>query len=175
MPDGSPPPRRFRDGLARFAATRPVHGECGGYMVLGESLEDADGVSHAMAGLLGHATSFAQRKLHLGYREARLLSDSPIGRAGGFCAGTSSTMRPCRDRQTKSRSSSLPTARAQTLGTSGGRRGHVTGTFFHAIAASAFSSLSGHDLVGNLGLGEGRHAGVASECGAQHQHGNRGA
>ncbi len=52
--------QRFRDGLARFAATRKVHGECGGYMVLGESLEDADGVSHAMTGLLGHATSFAQ-------------------------------------------------------------------------------------------------------------------
>src|ERR1700679_1189142 len=27
---------RFRDGLARFAETRPVHGECGGYMVLGQ-------------------------------------------------------------------------------------------------------------------------------------------
>ena len=49
-------------------------------MVLGESLEDADGVSHRMAGLLGHATSFAKRKLHLGYREARLLADSPLGR-----------------------------------------------------------------------------------------------
>ena len=35
--------RRFSDGLRRFAQTRPVHGECGGYMVLGESLEDADG------------------------------------------------------------------------------------------------------------------------------------
>ena len=37
--------RRFRDGLVRFAATRPVHGECGGYMVLGAGLEDADGVA----------------------------------------------------------------------------------------------------------------------------------
>ena len=42
---------RFRERLARFAATRKVHGECGGYMVLGESLEDADGVRHAMTGL----------------------------------------------------------------------------------------------------------------------------
>src|SRR5262249_46659189 len=61
--------RRFRSGVARFAATRPVHGECGGYMVLGEGLEDAAGARHAMTGLLGHATSFAKRKLHLGYRE----------------------------------------------------------------------------------------------------------
>ena len=59
--------------------TRPVHGECGGYMVLGESLEDAAGRRHAMTGLLGHATSFAQRKLHLGYRSARLLSDGALG------------------------------------------------------------------------------------------------
>ena len=86
---------RFRAGLAQFAATRPVHGECGGYMVLGESLEDADGVSHRMTGLLGHATSFAQRKLHLGYRQARLLSDSPLGKPGTLCcAGTNSTMPP---------------------------------------------------------------------------------
>src|SRR5262249_2676265 len=34
---------RFRDGLKQFAQTRPVHGECGGYMVLGEGLVDADG------------------------------------------------------------------------------------------------------------------------------------
>src|SRR5262249_18777007 len=31
--------RRFQEGLRRFAASRPVHGECGGYMVLGEGLE----------------------------------------------------------------------------------------------------------------------------------------
>src|SRR5262249_21256223 len=35
--------RRFSEGLRRFAETRPVHGECGGYMVLGQSIEDADG------------------------------------------------------------------------------------------------------------------------------------
>jgi len=35
-------------------------------MVLGTALEDAAGVSHPMLGLLGHATSFAKRRLHLG-------------------------------------------------------------------------------------------------------------
>ena len=53
---------RFRAGMIRFAATRPVHGECGGYMVLGNILEDAQGTSHAMLGLLDHATSFARRR-----------------------------------------------------------------------------------------------------------------
>ena len=48
--------------------TAQIYGECGGYMVLGEALTDADGTTHQMAGLLGLHTSFAQRKLHLGYR-----------------------------------------------------------------------------------------------------------
>ena len=41
---------RFREGLRRFAETRPVHGECGGYMALGESLTDASGAAHRDGG-----------------------------------------------------------------------------------------------------------------------------
>jgi cobyrinic acid a,c-diamide synthase len=63
---------RFRAGLAAFADSRPVHGECGGYMVLGAGLVAADGTRHPMAGLLGLETSFAQRRMHLGYRRAQL-------------------------------------------------------------------------------------------------------
>ncbi len=63
---------RFRAGLAAFAADRPVHGECGGYMALGTGLVAADGTRHRMAGLLGIETSFAARRLHLGYRAADL-------------------------------------------------------------------------------------------------------
>ncbi len=37
-------------------------------MVLGQTLTDADGNTHAMADLLPLATSFATRRLHLGYR-----------------------------------------------------------------------------------------------------------
>lgn len=46
-----------------------VYGECGGYMVLGEGLIDKNGERHKMAGLLPVTTSFAQRKLALGYRK----------------------------------------------------------------------------------------------------------
>ncbi len=62
----------FRKGLQTFARTRPVHGECGGYMAMGAGLIDKDGVRHRMAGLLGLETSFAKRKMHLGYRKADL-------------------------------------------------------------------------------------------------------
>jgi cobyrinic acid a,c-diamide synthase len=125
---------RFRAGLTQFAATRPVHGECGGYMVLGEGLEDADGVSHRMVGLLGHATSFAHRKLHLGYRQARLLSDSPLGKSATLLRGHefhyAALTAPGQDEPL----AELADSQGEKLGAAGGRRGNVTGTFFHAIA-----------------------------------------
>jgi cobyrinic acid a,c-diamide synthase len=127
---------KFREGLARFAATRPVHGECGGYMVLGEVLEDADGISHPMAGLLGHATSFARRKLHLGYREATLLADSPIGRVGSRLRGHEFHYAALVATGNDEPLVELADGQGQRLGTSGSRRGHVTGTFFHAIATA---------------------------------------
>jgi cobyrinic acid a,c-diamide synthase len=126
--------RRFREGLRRFAATRPVHGECGGYMVLGEGLKDAQGVRHAMVGLLGHATSFATRRLHLGYREARLLTDSVLGPAGSMIRGHefhyATLVSPGADEPFLD----LTDAQGQRVACTGGRRGHVSGTFFHAIA-----------------------------------------
>jgi len=71
---------RFLEGL-RITAKRgaQVFGECGGYMVLGRSLVDASGNAHEMAGLLNLETSFAKRKLHLGYREAVLQAENPLG------------------------------------------------------------------------------------------------
>ena len=76
----------FMRGL-RDAAERGVviYGECGGFMMLGQALTDSDGVTHPMAGLLPHATSFAAPRLHLGYRQLKLAAHGPMGRAGmGF-------------------------------------------------------------------------------------------
>jgi cobyrinic acid a,c-diamide synthase len=67
----------FRKGLQNFAQTRPVHGECGGYMAMGAGLIDKEGNRHEMAGLLGLETSFAKRKFHLGYRKADLNAAIP--------------------------------------------------------------------------------------------------
>jgi cobyrinic acid a,c-diamide synthase len=62
----------FRAGLHRAAERgRLIYGECGGYMVLGRSLIDAEGKEHSMSGLLPVTTSFARRKLHLGYRSLK--------------------------------------------------------------------------------------------------------
>jgi cobyrinic acid a,c-diamide synthase len=123
------------DGLRHFAQRRPVHGECGGYMVLGESIEDAKGTRHAMAGLLGHATSFAKRRLHLGYRQARLIADSPLGAAGEVVRGheyhhASITTMGAGDEPLVE----VTDAQGRSVAETGSRRGRVSGTFFHAIA-----------------------------------------
>jgi cobyrinic acid a,c-diamide synthase len=128
---------RFRNGLARFAATRPVHGECGGYMVLGEGLIDAAGTRHAMTGLLGHATSFAERRLHLGYREAELLAGCPIGPARTRVRGHEFHYATLLSSAGDAPLAELTDGEGRPLGPSGGRRGHVTGSFFHAIAPAA--------------------------------------
>jgi cobyrinic acid a,c-diamide synthase len=124
----------FRAALVRFAQERPMHGECGGYMVLGQGLIDADGVRHAMAGLLGHATSFAERKLHLGYRQARLIVDSPLGSAGSVVRGHEFHYASLVSSGDDAPLADLTDGQGQPLGPSGGRRGRVTGAFFHAIA-----------------------------------------
>lgn len=124
----------FREGLRRFAGTRPVHGECGGYMVLGEGLEDAEGTRHAMTGLLGHATSFARRKMNLGYRQATLLADCPAGRAGTVLRGHEFHYATVTDPGRDAPLAGIADGQGRSLGRSGGRRGNVSGTFFHAIA-----------------------------------------
>jgi cobyrinic acid a,c-diamide synthase len=125
---------RFRQGLQEFAQRHPIHGECGGYMVLGKGLEDASGQCHAMLDLLGHATSFAQRKLHLGYRTARLLADSPVGTADSLVRGHEFHYARLVEPGNDAPLVELADAQNAPLGPAGGRRGHVTGTFFHTIA-----------------------------------------
>jgi cobyrinic acid a,c-diamide synthase len=79
---------RFLSGLRHAASNgMAVYGECGGYMVMGEALTDAEGQVHRMAGLLPLATSFAERRLHLGYRSLTLLQDGPLGPARGHFHG----------------------------------------------------------------------------------------
>jgi cobyrinic acid a,c-diamide synthase len=126
--------QRFQDGLREFAATRPVHGECGGFMVLGAMLEDAAGVPHAMTGLLDHATSFARRRLHLGYREAVLCADGALGVAGARFRGHEFHYASVTTPGTDPPLATLRDALGTALAPAGARRGHVSGSFFHLIA-----------------------------------------
>jgi len=124
----------FKTGLKTFSQTKPVHGECGGYMVLGERLEDADGVSHTMTGLLSHSTSFSKRKMNLGYRQARLMRESAIGKIGDVVRGHEFHYARVIEAGTDQPLAMIADGRGDEIGPSGGFRGRVTGTFFHAIA-----------------------------------------
>ncbi|RAP42139.1 cobyrinic acid a,c-diamide synthase [Rhodovulum viride] len=124
---------RFLKGLRAHAGTRPVHGECGGYMVLGETLIDKDGTAHAMAGLLGLVTSFESRRLHLGYRRAELLAPMPGHAPGTRLRGHEfhySTILS----QPDAALARVTDANGAELAETGSRRGPVTGSFFHLIA-----------------------------------------
>lgn len=124
---------RFAAGVRALAMKSvSVHGECGGYMVLGQGLVDAGGTRHPMLGLLDVETSFARRRLHLGYRRARLVTNGVLGARGDEVAGHEfhyasiqstgdAPLVECRD----ATGAAVPEAGAQ--------RGSVSGTFFHAI------------------------------------------
>jgi cobyrinic acid a,c-diamide synthase len=127
---------RFKSGLAKFAASRPVHGECGGYMVLGEGLEDAEGNRHEMTGLLSHETSFAKRRLQLGYRAAKLSATCPLGSSGEIVRGHEFHYASLTKTGSDATLAELFDAEDSSLGATGGRRGHVTGTFFHVVASA---------------------------------------
>jgi cobyrinic acid a,c-diamide synthase len=125
---------RFRAGMQRFAATRPVHGECGGFMVLGEAIEDGDSKTHRMLGLLGHSISFARRKMSLGYRQARLKADCALGLAGDTIRGHEFHYAQLTAPGDDEPLADIFDGQGQALGSFGSRRGNVSGTFFHAIA-----------------------------------------
>ncbi len=130
----------FMDGL-RAAAARGamVFGECGGYMVLGKGMIDADGQRHVMSGLLSLETSFAEPKLHLGYRDleldvgAALGSGNILGAPGARFRGhefhyatvlkesPGAPLFQCRD------------AGGEDLGLAGLADGRVMGSFIHLI------------------------------------------
>ena len=126
----------FRDRLRAFAQAKPVHGECGGYMVLGAGLTDAKGTRHEMTGLLGLETSFAKRRMHLGYRRAELAADMPGHAPGTQLRGHEfhySTILAQPDPPL----AAVRDANGAEVAETGSRRGRVTGTFFHLIAEEA--------------------------------------
>jgi cobyrinic acid a,c-diamide synthase len=122
----------FRSGV-RHAADRGamIYGECGGYMVLGEGLTDSGGQLHAMLGMLPVETSFAARKLHLGYRRFRPRAGAPwSGPLRGHEFHYTSIVREDGDAALFD----AETADGRALEPMGRRVGNVMGSFAHIIA-----------------------------------------
>jgi cobyrinic acid a,c-diamide synthase len=124
----------FFAGLRRAATKgKPVYGECGGYMVLGDGLVDGDGRRHAMAGLLPLETSFAERRLHLGYRCATALAETPLGPAGSRFRGHEFHYASVVREAAAEPLWSVADGAGDDLGCCGLRRGSVFGSFIHLI------------------------------------------
>lgn len=126
----------FRSALRRHAEARPVHGECGGYMALGEALIDKDGARHQMAGLLGLVTSYEKRKFHLGYRQATLSAPLPGHGPGARLRGHEYHYSTILE-QPDAPLAAVADADGNSVPETGSRRDHVSGTFFHLITVEA--------------------------------------
>ncbi|WP_299780672.1 cobyrinate a,c-diamide synthase [uncultured Roseobacter sp.] len=124
----------FQTGLRKHAETRPVHGECGGYMALGEALIDKEGTRHQMAGLLGLVTSYEKRKFHLGYRRAVLTAPLPGYGPGVALRGHEFHYSTILE-QPDAALADVADADGNSVPETGSHRDHVSGTFFHFITA----------------------------------------
>lgn len=124
---------RFRAGLRGFAETRPVHGECGGYMAMGAGLVDKEGRRHRMAGLLGLVTSYEKRRMHLGYRLAELSAPLPGHAPGARLRGHEFHYSTILD-QPDPPLARVTDANGAEVAETGSCRGRASGTFFHLIA-----------------------------------------
>jgi cobyrinic acid a,c-diamide synthase len=124
----------FIAGLCQAAADRkPIYGECGGYMVLGDALIDGEGRSQRMAGLLPLVTSFAERRLHLGYRCATVLGKSPLGAAGARYRGHEFHYATMGRQGAADPLLAVTDPTGTDLGPCGLQRGSVFGSFIHLV------------------------------------------
>lgn len=119
----------FKSAIRDAAAQgTEIYGECGGYMCLGQTLTDAQGHNHDMLGLLDLHTTFAERKLHLGYRKVSA-DAGPF--AGAWAAHEFHYATTSRARGT--RLFTAHDAWGQELAPMGLVNGSVSGSFAHLI------------------------------------------
>jgi cobyrinic acid a,c-diamide synthase len=126
----------FADLRRAAAAGTPVYGECGGFMVLGEALIDATGNSFRMAALLPLVTSFAERRLTLGYRQMALVADGPLGHACASFRGHEFHYATVVQEGAADRLWRMSDAAGDDLGMAGLRCGSVFGSFLHLVDRS---------------------------------------
>ncbi|MCE7027459.1 cobyrinate a,c-diamide synthase [Jiella avicenniae] len=125
---------KFRAGVTHAAGRGAlIYGECGGYMVLGEGLVDAEGVRHEMLGLLPLETSFAERRRHLGYRRMTPIGGSPFGEGELMGHEFHYATTVCEGSDRGSPLFAVRDAAGADLGRTGLAVGRVMGSFCHVI------------------------------------------
>ena len=109
-----------------------IHGECGGYMVLGHYLIDHEGNRHKMLGLLPVGFRLMERKRALGYRQATLLHDHIFGTKGTTYKGHEFHYGKAETATDQPLFSSMD-ARGTSCPETGMKLRSVTGSFVHLI------------------------------------------
>jgi cobyrinic acid a,c-diamide synthase len=123
--------RTFKSGLvAARDRGALIYGECGGYMVLGESLIDKAGEAHAMAGLLPLVTRIDRPRRTLGYRRLAHAGALPWptqlrGHEFHYSSGATTGLKPL---------FTASDAGGRTLEPMGAVSGRVMGSYAHVIA-----------------------------------------
>jgi len=123
--------RTFKSGLiAASDRGALIYGECGGYMVLGESLIDKAGEAHAMAGLLPLVTRIDRPRRTLGYRHLAHAGALPWptqlrGHEFHYSSGASTGLPPL---------FAATDAGGRALEPMGSVSGRVMGSYAHVIA-----------------------------------------
>jgi cobyrinic acid a,c-diamide synthase len=123
----------MRQAIAAHAASgRPVYAECGGFMYLGESIQDPEGHWHPMVGWFPVRAIFPDAGLRLSYVRVRIQADCCLGPMGCEARGHEFH----RSRMTEMPSSiarvfAVTDAPGDTWKPEGYRRGSVLGTYVH--------------------------------------------
>lgn len=119
----------FRAKMKEIAASGThIYGECGGYMVLGHRLTNGRNIPFPMLGLLDLHTSFATRKLQLGYRKLTATQGPMAGEYKGHEFHYSSVLEERGTPLFKSENAS-----GEEIGNKGLVSGNVSGSFAHII------------------------------------------
>lgn len=122
---------QFKQGLlAARNRGALIYGECGGFMVLGQSLSDKQGIVHEMAGLLPVDSRIDQPKRVLGYRQLSHASPLPwparlSGHEFHYSSGTPADLPPL---------FTATDALGDVVAPMGAVDGRVMGSYAHVIA-----------------------------------------
>ena len=129
---------KFKDGMKKAAENNVlIYGECGGYMSLGQAIIDKKGSTFPMLGLLPHSTSFADQKLHLGYRIVSAVTNFPWQKPLAAHEFHYATLL---ERGKSEYFFEVKDATGKILPNIGNRSGSVMGSFVHVICSASIQS-----------------------------------
>lgn len=127
--------RGFLNALKNLSedSSTVIYGECGGFMVMGQNIEDESGNLWPMAGLFDLVTSMQHKKLVLGYRQVQTLQKTILGPAGSHYRGHEFHYAKSTNTSSDQHLYKVLDNQAGQLGLAGLQRKKTMGSFIHLI------------------------------------------